>query len=342
MWTYRFSPGPFNYLENDSMSQQMVKRIHAVYTPAFWREYLVQMRPYLLFISGIAGAVGIAMSKNTGGDSWKWCIAFIPFFFGYGFGQALTDCFQTDTDKISAPYRPLSKGIVSIQSVLIVSITCLLASGILFYWFHPVCFWLSILAVFGLATYSYVKRNYWFAGPFYNGWIVALLPLMGYFVNLPANVQGFPATLYPYLLITLFSYGNFVLMGYLKDIEADSATRYKTFPVVFGWTKTVVAGDLFVIATIMLYLFQFPNNLWARAYAIVAIVIMIYGQAKAHMTRSRNEKGALIPILSTVRGFILLHISMVLHFQPGWWLTALCYYGLFEWVLSNRPSKYQV
>ena len=342
MWTYRFSPGPFNYLENDSMSPQMIKQRHLVYTPAFWTAYLVQMRPYLLFISGIAGALGIAMSREAGADTAKWYIAFIPFFFGYGFGQALTDCFQTDTDKISAPYRPLSKGIVSIRSVLTVSITCLLASGILFYWFHPVCFWLSILAVFGLATYSHVKRNYWFAGPFYNGWIVALLPLMGYFVNLPSTEKSFPPALVPYLLITLCSYANFVLMGYLKDIEADKATRYKTFPVVFGWAKTVLVGDLFVLATITLYVFQSPHNVWELAFAISAIIIMMYGQVTAHLTTSKNEKGALLPILSTVRGFILLHIAMVLHFQPGWWLPALCYYGLFEWVLKRRPSKYQV
>ncbi len=111
----------------------MNKKIYRVYSPFFWKAYFIQMRPYLLFFSGIAGATGIAMGKNTATADWKLSVAFIPFFLGYGFGQALTDCFQTETDKLSAPYRPLSKEIISIRSVFIVSMTGLFASGILFY-----------------------------------------------------------------------------------------------------------------------------------------------------------------------------------------------------------------
>src|SRR5829696_2734779 len=129
----------------------------------FWKAYFVQMRPYLLYISGIAGLSGMAMGTNAGTSLWK-MLAFIPFFLGYGFGQALTDCFQTDTDKLSAPYRPLSRGVISIRAVLIVSAIGLLASGFLFYSFHPVCFWLTLLAVFGLSTYSYVKKHFGIAG----------------------------------------------------------------------------------------------------------------------------------------------------------------------------------
>ena len=342
MWKYRFCTGPFNYLEIDSIEIERENIRYPAYTFGFWKSYFVQMRPYLLFISGVAGAAGIAMSKDGSDFVWKSYAALVPFFFGYGFGQALTDCFQTDTDKLSAPYRPLSKGSVSISSVLVVSSIGLLASGILFYSFHPICFWLSLLAVFGLATYSYVKKNFWFAGPFYNGWIVALLPLMGYFVDLPASVKTFPLELIPYILITFFSYSNFVLMGYLKDIEADQATHYKTFPVVFGWKKTIIAGDAFAMIAIVLYLFQPRKNSLELLFATAAIVVIVTGQVMAHTTKIQNEKGALRPILSTVRGFILLHLAVILHFQPGWWIPALLFYGMFEWVLMKRPSKYQV
>src|SRR4051794_4355991 len=93
-----------------------------IFSFTFWQAYIIQMRPYLFFVSGIAGATGIAMASGPATPVWKIIVAFIPFFLGYGFGQALTDCFQTDTDKLSAPYRPLSKGIISIRAVLTVSI----------------------------------------------------------------------------------------------------------------------------------------------------------------------------------------------------------------------------
>ena len=39
-------------------------------------------------------------------------LAFVPFFLGYGFGQAFTDSSQTDTDSISSPYRPVIQGLI--------------------------------------------------------------------------------------------------------------------------------------------------------------------------------------------------------------------------------------
>ncbi|MFN2438441.1 MAG: UbiA family prenyltransferase [Chitinophagaceae bacterium] len=318
------------------------KKHYLIYSLPFWKAYVVQMRPYLLFISGIAGLAGIAISKEFDASGWKSYFALIPFFLGYGFGQALTDCFQTDTDKLSAPYRPLSKGIVSIRSVLIVSSVGLLASGILFYWLHPVCFWLSLFAVFGLATYSYVKKHFWFAGPFYNALIVALLPVMGYFVNMPSSIKRFPPQLYAYIIITFFSYASFVLIGYLKDIEADKATNYKTFPVIFGWNRTILAGDLFALVTTLFYWYQPFKNVCEIIFSVAGTIIIICGQVQGHITNERNEKGAMIPILSTVRSFVLLHIAIVLHFQPGWWMAGLIYYALFEFALIKRPSKYQV
>lgn len=300
------------------------------------------MRPYLLFVSGIAGATGIAMSKTGANPDWKCWVAFILFFFGYGFGQALTDCFQTDTDKLSAPYRPLSKGIITVKSVMAVSVTGLLLSGILFYRLHPFSFWLSLVAVFGLATYSYIKKNYWWGGPFHNAWIVALLPVMGYYTNLPVAETKFPNQIVPYLLITFFSYGSFVLIGYLKDIDADRATHYKTFPVMFSWNTTILTGDAFALITLAVFWFQAGNNAWELLFGIYGSIIIIAGQIGGHLTKIKNEVGALFPIVSTVRSFIVLHIAVTLHFQSGWWIQALLFYLFFEWALIKRPSLYQV
>src|SRR6476646_1096268 len=77
-------------------------RPYPIHSPFFWKAYVVQMRPYLLFVSGIAGLSGMAMSQSEATPISVLLMAFLPFFLGYGFGQALTDCFQTDTDKISS------------------------------------------------------------------------------------------------------------------------------------------------------------------------------------------------------------------------------------------------
>lgn len=107
-------------------------------------------------------------------------LALMTFFLSYGFGQALTDCFQIDTDKISSPYRPLSRGIIRRIDVLGVSVVGLVVWILILCWFNPYNLIFGILSFGGLATYSYIKRHFWALGPAYNSLIVSFLPLMGY------------------------------------------------------------------------------------------------------------------------------------------------------------------
>ena len=91
---------------------------HPTFSAAFARAYWITLRPYLFFISGVSGAVGLAIYPNE--TTLNLVLAFAGFFFSYGLGQALTDVFQTDTDAISSPYRPLTQGIIAKRQVLIV------------------------------------------------------------------------------------------------------------------------------------------------------------------------------------------------------------------------------
>ncbi|MGB5289679.1 MAG: hypothetical protein WBN42_14415, partial [Ignavibacteriaceae bacterium] len=76
----------------------------------FLKAYIITMRPYLMFVSGVTGIVGMSFAASR--DPIKTSLIFIASFLSYGFGQALTDCFQIDTDSISSPYRPLTQGVV--------------------------------------------------------------------------------------------------------------------------------------------------------------------------------------------------------------------------------------
>jgi len=128
----------------------------------------------------------------------------------------------------------------------------------------------------------------------------------------------------------------------LKDIEADRITGYKTFPVIFGWDRTIWAGDIF--ATILLVIFWLKLDLKGLPvlFGIAGSIVIISGQYLAHKAKEKDEKGAIIPILSTVRGFILLHLAIILQFQPTWWMYTLIFYALFEFTLYKRSSRYQV
>src|SRR5512135_3245706 len=139
-------------------------------TLEFVRAYGITMRPYLMFVSGITGLVGISFVPGV--SVTDFILRFAASFFSYGFGQALTDCFQIDTDSISSPYRPLTQGRISRPLVLAVSGLGLAVCVLVFGGLNPWTLLPGVLAGIGLVTYTWFKRRWW-GGPFYNAWIVA-------------------------------------------------------------------------------------------------------------------------------------------------------------------------
>jgi len=95
----------------------MATSTHRLSSVGFWRAYAITLRPYLFFVSGAAGLVGLALTRLPAPP---FLAAFAAFFFSYGLGQALTDVFQRDTDALSAPYRPLVRGELAPGPVLAV------------------------------------------------------------------------------------------------------------------------------------------------------------------------------------------------------------------------------
>ena len=322
---------------------------HRLGSAAFWRAFGVTMRPYLCFVSGSAGLVGLALAHGVGPGAFA--AAFAALFLTYGLGQALTDVFQTDTDALSSPYRPLTQGRITRAQVLAVSLTGLGACGLvlaaLSLWTVP----LSLLAVFGLVAYTWFKRRWW-GGPLWNAWVVAVLPAIGYLAGggSPHALAADPL-LRSAMLSVLFSYAVFVLLGYFKDIAADRATGYRTLVVVAGWRTAALVSLGFAVAAVAASAWL-VGRLGAFSGAgpaslAVALPLWLSGAmaligAHPHMLRLRGEREAHRAIAWTVRGFILLHLGEAAIGLPGLVIPALVFYGCFELVLARRPERSQV
>lgn len=324
------------------------KQYLSVSSPAFWKAFWLTMRPHLIFVSGAAGLVGLSFIENARIE--RVVLGFIPLFFSYGLGQALTDCFQTDTDAFSSPYRPLIKGIISRNQVISVSLACLtLAVSILTY-LNPVILVFGVMAVLGLVAYTRFKRRWW-GGPPWNSWIVALLPVMGRLVDGESRIKtiislrGQPsASFFLAVLAIFFAYANFVVIGYFKDISADRKTGYLTFPVVFGWKPAAVYSDITALAAasfaaLTLYSIGKPN-IFALIIFIIAVAVNVHAQVRIHHLRDENK--AYGPIANVVRAFILYGASIVVTLKAEWIIFLAVFYLFFEIALKNRPEKRQV
>jgi len=323
------------------MTDRAVPAPYRLLSREFARGYVITMRPYLLFVSGITGMTGAAFSSVHSLPN----IAMIACasFFSYGFGQALTDCFQVDTDRISSPYRPLTQGRLSRNLVLAVSGLGLAGCVLTFAALNPCTLLIGLLAGIGLLTYTFFKRRWW-GGPLYNAWIVAALCIIGFNSGNGVSPPFLPDGLL--LATVLFGYANFVLAGYFKDTSADRATGYRTLPVVFGRRLSARVSDVLALlmivpaAALVLRDVQTAAHLPAGIVLLAGFGAVIRSQILLHSVSTDEEAHA--PIALTVHGFILVLSAVALSRRPEWFLPLAVFYGLFVLALASRPEQSQI
>ena len=325
----------------------------AIFSRDFVRSYVITMRPYLLFLSGITGILGLALGPAISAGSAL--MVGSAFFLSYGFGQALTDCFQLDTDSLSAPYRPLVQGRLSRRQVLAVSLAGLLLCGVILMQLHLLNALPAALSVLGLATYTHFKRRWW-GGPFYNAWIVALLVIMGYLAAVGAGAAPgarrmpslWPPGLTGGLIVAFFGYANFVLTGYYKDVSADRATGYRTLVVTFGLKPSAIVSDGFAILALAGVLVAgLPRLAGLEGPVLPAVALVSAGTvaatvAQVRLHRVRHETDAHFAIVPVVHAYVLWLAGLSLFYRPTWAPGLLAFYAAFALSLARRPEKEQV
>lgn len=332
-----------------AMINQIPARPEKLFSYSFLRSYAITMRPYLLFVSGITGIAGLSFAPVLSFP--ETILLAIIFFLSYGFGQALTDCFQIDTDSLSSPYRPLTQGLIQKKHVLAVSLAGLGLIGVILTAFNPVNLILATIAVLGLATYTWFKKRWW-GGPFYNSWIVALLCLIAFAAgNGRLNWHFLQNKPFLFTLLTVFfGYANFVLSGYYKDVSADRATGYNTLPVVYGFGVSNLISDLFALITLSsfwLVLSISVKNIadihWQALAILSGIIVsatLLIAQIRLHRTCSEQEAHRAIALI--VHAYILLLTMIAILQKPRWSIALILFYLAFIAVMKFRPIKEQI
>ena len=320
-----------------------------VYSPAdlgFWPRFGVTLRPYLLPVSAVAGLSGLALTPGVPPSAYTPALA--AFLLSYGFGQALTDVFQTDTDARSSPYRPLVRGEIGRGAVFGVALAGLLLCGATLAFLSPWNLALAGAAVLGLLAYSPLKRRFW-AGPPCNSMVVALLPAMGFLCGEPSLLRAASDRMLLLLMASVFfSYAVFVLLGYLKDVEADRATGYDTLPVHFGRRTTVIvsavcAAVATVFSTILVLRGVETMSWWLLLMSAPWIAgIGLLARALVLAFRSERDEDAYPAVELSVVAFVALHAGEAWLIRPGLGWAAIFVLALSWWLLRSRPCREQV
>jgi 4-hydroxybenzoate polyprenyltransferase len=308
-------------------------------TGRFWRGFVITLRPYLMFLSLAAGLAGLALT-----DLGIEVVIFgTVFFLTYGLGQALTDTFQTDTDALSAPYRPLVRGELRTRDVRVVALLGLAVCGLVFVVANPWSVVPAGAAVAGLASYTWFKRRWW-GGPPWNAWIVATLPLIGWLCG-GGSLIG--ATREPELGLVMgsafFTYASFVLLGYLKDVDADAATGYDTVAVRFGRRPTIVLSFVHALVGLALSGLLVADGspeigggvIWGAGFlALLAAHVRLWG-----VTEDSNAHAG---VAWSALAFVAIHLGEAAMLRPSFTWPCAGLLAAAVITMRLRPSREQV
>jgi 4-hydroxybenzoate polyprenyltransferase len=218
---------------------------------------------------------------------------------------------------------------------MLASLLGLAACALVLVMFNPAIALFALLPIIGLATYTPMKRRVW-AGPIWNSWIVATLPLLGAL----AGKRGLDAPLARAMATAFFAYATFVLLGYLKDVEADRRTGYDTLPVRYGRRTTVAVSLVCALAAVWI---SWPTAeaslpgifLWAGG-----AIMLVLGHVRAWGITS--DRGAHPAITMGLRGYVALHLGSAVLLKPALLAVGLAMLVGFEIALARRPSREQV
>jgi geranylgeranylglycerol-phosphate geranylgeranyltransferase len=293
-----------------------------------------------MFVSGAAALPGLALGRAPIA---RVVPAFVVLFLSYGLGQALTDVFQTDTDALSAPERPLVQGTIDKRTVLIASLGGLLACSAVIVWLSPAAALPAAIAIALLATYTPLKRHWW-GGPSWNAAAVALLPLLGRMAGGTGLAGALADEAVRAAMVSSFgTYAVFVLLGYLKDVEADRATHYNTVAVRFGRRAAIVwsaaFGTIGLAASVWLVQPRLTVSAGTALWSVGAVMLV-----GAHVLAwsSTTDSDAWPGIQASVHGFVALHLGEAAAIEPRWTWVAWTLFGASIVAMLRRPVRTQI
>jgi geranylgeranylglycerol-phosphate geranylgeranyltransferase len=246
--------------------------------------YIVSMRWYCAFISGMAGWLSITFSVRTP-NIYKELTVLSILFIGWGVNQVINDYLGLTEDKYNAPQRPMVTGKLNIKFALYLSIVLFLIGFIITYMLskQAIIFYLLIFSL--NIVYERAKRMPLLGNIFFGLLIASCL----YYAAICTSQQQFTTVLLNSriaALAILVWLINFVLCFFsdFKDYEGDKKTKVRTLVVLLGLDRAKYLGLILIILPFIYLYFilrfsilrPYLPNLYFFIMLIVCFICFLY------------------------------------------------------------------
>ena len=193
------------------------------------------------------------------------CITFIMMY-----GNMLNDYLDIKSDMISHPSRPLPQKKINLKYLRLSIVFCLTCSILLSFYFNYNTFIFLLLLIIPLLT----TYNFYFKGlPLIGNMIIAfLLSSVFLFIEI-ALTNTINITIIP----SMFVFGLSLIREVVKDmhdIDGDKNKKFKTLPIVLGFSKCLNSVLIFSIIFMFLLFIPYFCNFYGENYLISLIVLV--------------------------------------------------------------------
>jgi len=224
-------------------------------------------------------------------------------------GNVINDIFDFESDKINHPERVLPSGKLNLRQVFILYYVLICTSLILSYLVNTICFAIVIISNVLLFFYSYKFKSIVLFGNFIVAFLTGLVFTYGGYAVGNVHFAIVPAA-FAFLI-------NFIreIVKDMHDLEGDKLDGIKTFPQVFGLSKTKAFVFLLTFVLILSSFIPVLNNFYNIRYLIIISVLLnpillffIWSIYKNHSRKNLNKLSFLLK-LNMIIGLTAIYLG---------------------------------
>ena len=225
-------------------------------------------------------------------------------------GNIINDIHDIEIDKINKPLRPLPSGKITIKEANGLYILLVVISIILSYLVSEVALIIVLISILLLFFYSKYLKRILLVGNITVAFLTGLVFIFG-----GAVVENPSAAIVPAVFAFLINLIREIVKD-MEDVEGDTKAGVITFPVKFGFQKSIYVILLISLTLILFTLYPFITQLYKIEYFVVVMVfansILVYCIKilfEDHSVKNMKKMSNLLK-LSMVFGLIAIYFGV--------------------------------